>query len=69
MEKFSSDTLCKNLDRTCRPYHNDTSLSGCQNSHYTAENGKASALRELNVACSEVLHHDGGMSHTYNHIN
>ena len=35
-------------------------LSGCQNSHYTTENGKASALRELHVARSEVLHYEGG---------
>ena len=38
-------------------------LSGCQNSHYTTEKGKAFkafTLRELNVACSEVLHHVGG---------
>ena len=53
---FSTYTLCKNLDRTCRLYHNDTSLSGCQNSHYTTEKGKASELRELIVAHSEVLH-------------
>ena len=51
-------------------------LSGCQNSHYTTEKGKASVLRELNVARtekgkasalgelnvarSEVLHYDVG---------
>ena len=71
MEKFSTDTLCKNLDRTCRHYHNHTSpfSSGCQHIHYTTEKGKASALRELNVARSEVLHYVGGMSHTNNHIN
>ena len=34
-------------------------LSGCQHSHYTTKKGKASALREMNFACSEVLHHDG----------
>ena len=40
------------MDRTCRLYHYDTSLAGCQNSHYTTEKGKASALRELNAAHS-----------------
>ena len=44
-------------------------LSGCQNGPYTTEKGKASALRELNVVRSEVLHYVGGMSHTHNHIN
>ena len=32
-------------------------LTGCQNSHYITEKGKASALRELNVARREVLHY------------
>ena len=35
-------------------------LPGCQNSHYTTEKGKASELRKLNVARSEVLHYGGG---------
>ena len=36
-------------------------LSGCKNSHYTTENGKASALRELN------FFRGGGVIYTQSH--